>query len=97
MPAKLPNGASMIGEWVVVMTNDPTGSGLRLGIARPVGRFVERVAANGGRATRDSAWPSSAVHHIDRAAVGAVDAEPLAVDRRRARASRTANTGRACR
>ena len=35
-PARLPNGASMIGEWVVVMTADPTGSGLRLGIARPV-------------------------------------------------------------
>jgi serine phosphatase RsbU (regulator of sigma subunit) len=35
-PARLPNGASMIGEWVVVMTPDPTGSGLRFGIARPV-------------------------------------------------------------
>jgi serine phosphatase RsbU (regulator of sigma subunit) len=36
--AQLPNGASMVGnEWIVVTTNDPTGSGLRLGIARPVG------------------------------------------------------------
>jgi hypothetical protein len=35
-PMTLKNGATMVGDWIVVTTNDPTGSGLRLGIARPV-------------------------------------------------------------
>ncbi len=41
--ARLPNGPSMIGEWIVVTTPDPTGSGLRLGIARPVGDSLEEL------------------------------------------------------
>ncbi len=32
-----PAGTVRIGEWIVVSTADPTGSGLRFGIARPVG------------------------------------------------------------
>jgi serine phosphatase RsbU (regulator of sigma subunit) len=48
-PVKLPNGASMIGEWVVVMTNDPTGSGLRLGIARPVADSLSELRRTAGR------------------------------------------------
>ena len=32
-----PSGTVRIGEWIVVSTADPTGSGLRFGIARPVG------------------------------------------------------------
>jgi serine phosphatase RsbU (regulator of sigma subunit) len=48
-PAKLPNGASMIGEWVVVMTSDPTGSGLRLGIARPVADSLSELRRTAGR------------------------------------------------
>lgn len=43
--ARLPNGASMIGDWVVVTTPDPTGSGLRLGIARPVGDSLDELQA----------------------------------------------------
>jgi serine phosphatase RsbU (regulator of sigma subunit) len=32
-----PAGTTRVGEWIVVSTADPTGSGLRFGIARPVG------------------------------------------------------------
>ncbi len=48
-PARLPNGSSMLGEWVVVMTPDPTGSGLRLGIARPVGDSLADLRRTAGR------------------------------------------------
>ena len=32
-----PAGTTRVGDWIVVSTADPTGSGLRFGIARPVG------------------------------------------------------------
>lgn len=48
-PADLPNGASMFREWVIVMTPDPTGSGLRLGIARPVGDSLNELRRTAGR------------------------------------------------
>jgi sigma-B regulation protein RsbU (phosphoserine phosphatase) len=48
-PAKLPDGASLFREWVVVLTKDPTGSGLRLGIARPVGDSLAEVRRTAGR------------------------------------------------
>src|SRR4029078_9035097 len=38
----------MIGEWVVVMTSDPTGSGLRLGIARPVADSLSELRRSEG-------------------------------------------------
>ena len=48
-PASRPDGASMVGEWIVVMTKDPTGSGLRLGIARPVGDSLSELRRTAGR------------------------------------------------
>jgi serine phosphatase RsbU (regulator of sigma subunit) len=48
-PAKLPDGASMFREWIIVMTKDPTGSGLRLGIARPVGDSLAELRRIAGR------------------------------------------------
>jgi sigma-B regulation protein RsbU (phosphoserine phosphatase) len=42
-PAKLRNGASMFRDWIIVMTQDPSGSGLRLGIARPVGDSLSEL------------------------------------------------------
>ena len=48
-PAKLPDGASFFREWVVVMTKDPTGSGLRLGIARPVSDSLTDLRRTAGR------------------------------------------------
>jgi sigma-B regulation protein RsbU (phosphoserine phosphatase) len=35
--ADAPTGTNRVGDWIVVSTGDPTGSGLRFGIARPVG------------------------------------------------------------
>jgi serine phosphatase RsbU (regulator of sigma subunit) len=50
-PASLPDGASTAGhgDWIVVMTTDPTGSGLRLGIARPVGDSISELRRTAGR------------------------------------------------
>jgi serine phosphatase RsbU (regulator of sigma subunit) len=48
-PASRPDGASMLGEWVVVITKDPTGSGLRLGIASPVGNSLNELRHTAGR------------------------------------------------
>lgn len=48
-PSRLGDGASMLGEWVVVMTQDPTGSGLRLGIARPVADSLSELRRTAGR------------------------------------------------
>ena len=45
----LKNGATMVGDWIVVTTNDPTGSGLRLGIARPVGDSLSEIRRTAGR------------------------------------------------
>lgn len=50
-PASLPDGSSMLNEWIVVMTKDPTGSGLRLGIARPVGDSLSELRRAAGRNT----------------------------------------------
>jgi serine phosphatase RsbU (regulator of sigma subunit) len=47
-----PAGTTVLPEWVVVTTNDPTGSGLKFGIARPVGDALadlqRRTARNAG-------------------------------------------------
>jgi sigma-B regulation protein RsbU (phosphoserine phosphatase) len=48
-PASRPDGASMLGEWVLVVTKDPTGSGLRLGIASPVGNSLNELRHTAGR------------------------------------------------
>ena len=48
-PARLPDGTSLLHEWVVVMTQDPTGSGLRLGIARPVSDSLAELRRTAGR------------------------------------------------
>jgi serine phosphatase RsbU (regulator of sigma subunit) len=48
-PARLANGASMVADFIIVITNDPTGSGLRLGIARPVGDSLSELRRTAGR------------------------------------------------
>jgi serine phosphatase RsbU (regulator of sigma subunit) len=35
--ASTPPGTAVLSDWIVVTTNDPTGTGLKFGIARPVG------------------------------------------------------------
>ncbi len=48
-PASRPNGTLVLRDWIVVMTADPTGSGLRLGIARPVGDSLNALRRTTGR------------------------------------------------
>jgi serine phosphatase RsbU (regulator of sigma subunit) len=48
-PARLSDGATMLNDWIVVMTPDPTGSGLRLGIARPVADSLSELRRTAGR------------------------------------------------
>ena len=46
--ADAPAGTTMVRDWIIVTTNDPTGSGLKFGIARPVGdslRDLQRTSA----------------------------------------------------
>ena len=38
-----PAGTNRVGDWIVVSTTDPTGSGLRFGIARPVGDSLQTL------------------------------------------------------
>jgi serine phosphatase RsbU (regulator of sigma subunit) len=42
-------GAVRTGEWIVVSTADPTGSGLRFGIARPVGDSLQALRRTSAR------------------------------------------------
>ena len=44
-----PLGATVLPEWIVVTTQDPTGSGLRFGIARPVGESLTALRQSAGR------------------------------------------------
>lgn len=46
-PAKV--GTSMISDWIIVTNNDPSGSGLRFGIARPVGDSLSALRKAAGR------------------------------------------------
>lgn len=48
-PTSRPNGTSNVDDWIVVMSADPTGSGLRLGIARPVGDSLKELRRTAGR------------------------------------------------
>jgi len=48
-PARLKDGATMLNDWIVVMTPDPTGSGLRLGIARPFADSLSELRHAAGR------------------------------------------------
>jgi hypothetical protein len=54
-----PAGTSRVGDWIVVSTTDPTGSGLRFGVARPVATPC-RPSVGRARAMPHSAWRSSA-------------------------------------
>jgi serine phosphatase RsbU (regulator of sigma subunit) len=38
-----PPGITRVGDWIVVSTEDPTGSGLKFGIARPVGDSLDEL------------------------------------------------------
>jgi serine phosphatase RsbU (regulator of sigma subunit)/predicted Fe-S protein YdhL (DUF1289 family) len=44
-----PAGTTRLGEWIVVSTVDPTGSGLRFGIARPVGDSLQALRRTSAR------------------------------------------------
>jgi serine phosphatase RsbU (regulator of sigma subunit) len=44
-----PLGKTVLPEWVVFTQQDPSGSGLRFGIARPVGDSVDALRRNAGR------------------------------------------------
>lgn len=42
-------GTTVVGDWIVVTTVDPSGSGLRFGIARPVGDSLNALRRAAGR------------------------------------------------
>lgn len=42
-------GTSMVSDWIVVTNTDPSGSGLRFGIARPVGDSLSALRKTAGR------------------------------------------------
>ena len=44
-----PVGTSMVHDWIVVTNTDPSGSGLRFGIARPVGDSMSALRKTAGR------------------------------------------------
>ena len=44
-----PAGTVRVGDWIVVSTADPTGSGLRFGIARPVGDSLQALRRTSAR------------------------------------------------
>ena len=44
-----PAGTNRVGDWIVVSTTDPTGSGLRFGIARPVGDSLQTLRRTSAR------------------------------------------------
>ena len=44
-----PAGTIRVGDWIVVSTADPTGSGLRFGIARPVGDSLQTLRRTSAR------------------------------------------------
>jgi serine phosphatase RsbU (regulator of sigma subunit) len=44
-----PDGTNRVGDWIVVSTADPTGSGLRFGIARPVGDSLQTLRRTSAR------------------------------------------------
>jgi serine phosphatase RsbU (regulator of sigma subunit) len=44
-----PAGTSRVGDWIVVSTTDPTGSGLRFGVARPVGDSLQTLRRTSAR------------------------------------------------
>jgi serine phosphatase RsbU (regulator of sigma subunit) len=42
-------GTSMVADWIIVTNRDPSGSGLRFGIARPVGDSLSALRKTAGR------------------------------------------------
>jgi serine phosphatase RsbU (regulator of sigma subunit) len=44
-----PAGTTRVGNWIVVSTSDPTGSGLKFGIARPVGDSLAALRRTSAR------------------------------------------------
>ena len=84
-------------DWIVVTTEDKSGSGLRLGIARPVG---DSLATLRRTAARNAGLGLLFIAHRarrHRAAVGATHAQSEQRSARRSAASRRATTTRACR
>jgi len=44
-----PAGMTVVGDWIVVTTADPTGSGLTFGIARPIGDALRELQTSSAR------------------------------------------------
>jgi sigma-B regulation protein RsbU (phosphoserine phosphatase) len=44
-----PAGTTVVGSWVVVTTDDPSGSGLKFGIARPLGQALDDLRRSSAR------------------------------------------------
>ena len=49
MTAEAPTGTTVLPDWIVVTTADPSGSGLKFGIARPVGESLNQLRRAGAR------------------------------------------------
>ncbi len=47
--ADMPAGTTVLPDWIVVTTSDPGGSGLKFGIARPVGESLNQLRRAGAR------------------------------------------------
>jgi serine phosphatase RsbU (regulator of sigma subunit) len=47
--ADAPSGTTVLPDWIVVTTSDPAGSGLKFGIARPVGESLNQLRRAGAR------------------------------------------------
>jgi serine phosphatase RsbU (regulator of sigma subunit) len=47
--ADAPSGTTVLPDWIVVTTSDPAGSGLKFGIARPVGESLNELRRAGAR------------------------------------------------
>ena len=78
-----PPGTTVLPMWIVVTTADPTGSGLKFGIARPVGESLNELR----RASAQERGPRSRLHrpgtHRHRAGVVPPHAAPVETQRRR--------------
>ena len=48
-PGGPPSATTTVGDWIVVTTADPTGSGLRFGVARPVGDSMDALRRTAAR------------------------------------------------
>ena len=96
--ADTPAGTFVQPDWVIVTTADPTGSGLKFGIARPVGDSLQRAAPRERAQRRNRSRVHRSGAHRHRSAVGPAHAQPVRAQRRREshRAAATTARGSKC-